>query len=169
MASRLPLIAGLGAATFGGYYMYRAGGNPKVAEKQIERMYLSCMTSAAATNMLTDDAARLSSAARDELPGRAKELKTEAKVYGEQIGQKIDGAVKDARDKTREFDAKFETYRADAEKNINKYSQEANKEFNSAVDTFDKKVGDAAANAKASAEVNAEKAKSGLSSWFGGK
>ncbi|THV64132.1 hypothetical protein D6D19_10332 [Aureobasidium pullulans] len=150
--SRLPLIAGLGAATFGGYYMYRAGGNPKVAEKQIEH-----------------DAARLSSAARDELPGRAKELKTEAKVYGEQIGQKIDGAVKDARDKTREFDAKFETYRADAEKNINKYSKEANKEFNSAVDTFDKKVGDAAANAKASAEVNAEKAKSGLSSWFGGK
>ncbi|THW99335.1 hypothetical protein D6D13_10184 [Aureobasidium pullulans] len=150
--SRLPLIAGLGAATFGGYYMYRAGGNPKVAEKQVEH-----------------DAARLSSAARDELPGRAKELKTEAKVYGEQIGQKIDGAVKDARDKTREFDAKFETYRADAEKNINKYSKEANKEFNSAVDTFDKKVGDAAANAKASAEVNAEKAKSGLSSWFGGK
>ncbi|THW91966.1 hypothetical protein D6D18_06431 [Aureobasidium pullulans] len=150
--SRLPLIAGLGAATFGGYYMYRAGGNPKVAEKQIEH-----------------DAARLSSAARDELPGRAKELKTEAKVYSEQIGQKIDGAVKDARDKTREFDAKFETYRADAEKNINKYSKEANKEFNSAVDTFDKKVGDAAANAKASAEVNAEKAKSGLSSWFGGK
>ena len=36
--SRLPLIAGLGAATFGGYYMYRAGGSPKVAEKQIERM-----------------------------------------------------------------------------------------------------------------------------------
>ena len=50
--SRLPLIAGLGAATFGGYYMYRAGGNPKVAEKQIERMYLSSMTSAAATNIV---------------------------------------------------------------------------------------------------------------------
>lgn len=38
--SRLPLIAGLGAATFGGYYMYRAGGSPKVAEKQIERTYI---------------------------------------------------------------------------------------------------------------------------------
>jgi hypothetical protein len=37
--SRLPLIAGLGAATFGGYYMYRAGGSPKVAEKQMESMY----------------------------------------------------------------------------------------------------------------------------------
>ncbi|KAI4746214.1 hypothetical protein E4T50_03428 [Aureobasidium sp. EXF-12298] len=150
--SRLPLIAGLGAATFGGYYMYRAGGSPKVAEKQIEH-----------------DAARLSSSARDELPGRAKELKTEAKVYGEQIGQKIDHAVKDARDKTREFDAKFESYRADAEKNIDQYRKEANKEFNSAVDTFDKKVGDAAANAKATVEVKAEQAKSGFSSWFGGK
>jgi hypothetical protein len=41
--SRLPLIAGLGAATFGGYYMYRAGGSPKVAEKQMESMY--CLTS----------------------------------------------------------------------------------------------------------------------------
>lgn len=77
--------------------------------------------------------------------------------------------VKDARDKTREFDAKFETYRADAEKNIDKYSKEAKKEFNGAVDTFDKKVGDAAANAKATVEVKAEQAKSGLSSWFGGK
>jgi hypothetical protein len=35
--SRLPLIAGLSAATFGGYYMYTAGGSPKVAEKQVER------------------------------------------------------------------------------------------------------------------------------------
>ncbi|KAI5210778.1 hypothetical protein E4T42_00770 [Aureobasidium subglaciale] len=148
--SRLPLIAGLGAATFGGYYMYRAGGSPKVAEKQMEA-----------------DAARLSSSVKNELPGKAKELKTDAKVYGEQIGQKIDSAVKDARDKTREFDAKFETYRADAEKNIDQYKNKANKEFNSAVDTFDKKVGDAAANAKASVEVNAEKAKSGFSSWFG--
>lgn len=49
--SRLPLIAGLGAATFGGYYMYRAGGSPKVAEKQIERMYFRSMTAAAATNI----------------------------------------------------------------------------------------------------------------------
>ncbi|KAG9603749.1 hypothetical protein KCU77_g1621, partial [Aureobasidium melanogenum] len=150
--SRLPLIAGLGAATFGGYYLYRAGGSPKVAEKEMEH-----------------DAARLSRSTKDELPGRAKELKTEAKVYGEQIGQKIDGAVKDAREKTREFDAKFEAYRADAEKNIDQYRKEANKEFNSAVDTFDKKVGDAAANAKATVEANAEKAKSGFSSWFGGK
>lgn len=50
--SRLPLIAGLGAATFGGYYMYRAGGSPKVAEKQIERTSFSFMTSAAATNIV---------------------------------------------------------------------------------------------------------------------
>jgi hypothetical protein len=35
----------------------------------------------------------MSSSVKNELPGRAKELKTEAKVYGEQIGQKIDHAV----------------------------------------------------------------------------
>jgi len=29
---------GAGAAAFGGYYLYTAGGNPRVAEKQMERM-----------------------------------------------------------------------------------------------------------------------------------
>lgn len=48
--SRLPLIAGLGAATFGGYYMYRAGGSPKVAEKEMERTY---KTAASLNELLT--------------------------------------------------------------------------------------------------------------------
>lgn len=36
--SRLPLYLGLTAAGGVGYYLYSAGGNPKVAEKQFERM-----------------------------------------------------------------------------------------------------------------------------------
>lgn len=44
-------------------------------------------------NGTIDDAARLSSKARDELPGREKEAKTEAKVLGEQAGAKFDNAV----------------------------------------------------------------------------
>lgn len=36
--SRLPLILGTTAAAGVGYYLYSAGGNPKVAEKQFESM-----------------------------------------------------------------------------------------------------------------------------------
>lgn len=34
--SRLPLYAGVGVASVVGYYLYSAGGSPKVAEKQFE-------------------------------------------------------------------------------------------------------------------------------------
>lgn len=34
--SRLPLILGVSAAGGVGYYLYTAGGSPKVAEKQFE-------------------------------------------------------------------------------------------------------------------------------------
>ena len=35
--SRIPLIIGLTVAGAGGYYLYAAGGDPKVAQKKIER------------------------------------------------------------------------------------------------------------------------------------
>ena len=48
----------------------------------------------------TDDAARLSSKVRSEFPGKEKEVKTEAKLYGEQakqygeqVGNKVDETV----------------------------------------------------------------------------
>ena len=34
--SRLPLYLGLGVAIAGGYYLYSAGGDPKLAQKKIE-------------------------------------------------------------------------------------------------------------------------------------
>ena len=36
--SRLPLYLGLGVASVGGYYLYSAGGDPKLAQKKAERM-----------------------------------------------------------------------------------------------------------------------------------
>ena len=36
--SRLPIYLAAGAAGVGGYYMYRAGGRPSLAEKEAERM-----------------------------------------------------------------------------------------------------------------------------------
>jgi hypothetical protein len=38
--SRVPLYLGVAAAGGVGYYLYTAGGNPKVAEKQFESMSL---------------------------------------------------------------------------------------------------------------------------------
>lgn len=49
----------------------------------------------------SDDAARLSSKVRSELPGREKEVKTEAKVLGEQAAVKYDEAVRILVPKTR--------------------------------------------------------------------
>lgn len=42
---------------------------------------------------ITDDAARLSSSVKGEIPGKGKEMKTEAKLLGEEAGAKIDDAV----------------------------------------------------------------------------
>lgn len=36
MAQRPAVLAALGIATIGGYYLYQAGGSPKVAEKKME-------------------------------------------------------------------------------------------------------------------------------------
>lgn len=131
---------------------------------------------ASGAHIVTDDAARLSSKVRGEIPGKGKEWKTEAKLYGEEAGQKIDDTVRmsisylapinanltlqiaAAKAKTRDIDSKLEAYRADAEKNIEKYRNEAGKELHSAVDKFDKTVENAAAQTKSS-----------VSSWFGGK
>ena len=35
--NRLPLYIGLGVAGIAGYYLYSAGGSPKVAKKEVER------------------------------------------------------------------------------------------------------------------------------------
>jgi hypothetical protein len=39
MSGRFVKVAGLGVAAGAGYYLYQAGGSPKVAEKQFERTF----------------------------------------------------------------------------------------------------------------------------------
>jgi len=93
-ARRTSVWLGAGAVGLGAYYMYQAGGSPKVAEKQMERKtYLSPHRGSTLNICLTDDAARLSSKVRGELSSKEKEANTEAKAYAEQAGQKIDRAV----------------------------------------------------------------------------
>lgn len=48
--SRTPLILGIAAAGGVGYYLYSAGGNPKVAEKKFESKFRRLPGAASAAN-----------------------------------------------------------------------------------------------------------------------
>jgi len=74
--SRLPLILGLTAAGGVGYYLYSAGGSPKVAEKQFE-----------------SDISRASAKIKSEIPGRGTEAKKEGEKWASEAGAKVDSAV----------------------------------------------------------------------------
>jgi len=84
---------------------------------------------------------------KSELPGRAKEAQKDMEVAGRQAGAKFDSAVSKTQSEINKVKAEAEAYAKDAKANAMKK-----------VDHFDKKVEDGAA-----------KAKSGISSWFGGK
>lgn len=105
-----------------GYYFYKAGGDPKVAQKKAEA-----------------DAAKLSSEVRQNLPGQGKEVQKNAEAGISELGSKLD------------------QYRKDAASQLDKTSKDVSVSANQAIDKFDQKVNDGAA-----------KAKSGVSSWFGG-
>ncbi|KAI5359329.1 hypothetical protein Slin15195_G069560 [Septoria linicola] len=137
MSNRVVTVGG-GALLAGvGYYLYSAGGDPKVAEKKFEA-----------------DAAKASREVKSHLPGSGKEAKKDAELYGEQAQSKFNQLVQDGKQEASKVDAKLAEYRQDASKQLNNASKEANK----AIDQFDQKV-----------TQEASKAKSGLSSWFGGK
>ncbi|KAJ5051499.1 uncharacterized protein L3040_001275 [Drepanopeziza brunnea f. sp. 'multigermtubi'] len=128
--SRVPLFAGLVAAGGVGYYLYKAGGNPKVAEKQVEA-----------------DLSRASAKIKSEIPGRAHEAQKEGEKWASQAGAKLDSAVEKSKAELSKAEGKFEAYRKDL-------GAEAMKK----IDAADAKI-----------EQEAAKAKSGISSWFGGK
>ncbi|KAB2572197.1 hypothetical protein BFW01_g3187 [Lasiodiplodia theobromae] len=136
--SRIGLSVGLGVAGGIGYYLYQAGGDPKLAEREFEH-----------------DASRLSSKIKGDLPGKEKEAKTSAKVLGEEAGEAIDKTIAEAKATTSKIDEKLEAYRAQADKKIGEVSSQTAKELHSAVDKFDKTVEDKTAQSK-----------SWLSGWF---
>jgi len=74
--SKVPLYLGLTAAGGVGYYLYTAGGNPKVAEKQFE-----------------SDLSRASAKVKSEVPGRGKEAQKEGEKWASEAGAKLDNAV----------------------------------------------------------------------------
>ncbi|KAI0387089.1 hypothetical protein F5Y04DRAFT_275548 [Hypomontagnella monticulosa] len=92
------------------------------------------------------DAHRVSAQFKSELPGRGEQAKKDAEKYGAEAGAKVDSAL----GKTQ---AELQKAAADAEA----YAKDAKAAAMKKVDEFDKKV-----------EAEASKAKSGISSWFGG-
>ncbi|KAL2381517.1 hypothetical protein RJZ90_003871 [Blastomyces dermatitidis] len=164
--SRLPMYLGLAAAGAGGYYLYRAGGDPKRATRQLE-----------------NDASRAGSKIRDE--------SSKALGHGsaEQIGARIDEALsalsspksheKGHTSTTYPYllpcfslfaklitnvtigpkqDEKATTFAKEEAERLGKARQDVAKDVNAKIDSFDKTV-----------EQKAAEAKSGVSSWFGGK
>jgi len=128
--SNLGLYLGVAAAGGVGYYLYTAGGSPKVAEKKLEA-----------------DLSKASAKIKSEIPGRGKEAQKKGEAWASEAGLKIDNATDKAR-------AEF----AKAEGKLDAYRKEAGKDVTAAINKFDNTV-----------EKETAKAKSGISSWFGGK
>ncbi|KAI9642914.1 hypothetical protein NHQ30_008648 [Ciborinia camelliae] len=135
--SRAPLYFGLAAAGGVGYYLYSAGGSPKVAEKQFE-----------------SDISSASAKVKSELPGRETQAQKEAEKWGSEAGAKLDSTADKARAELAKAEGKFDQYKKDADQ----YRKEAAQTTMKKIDDVDRKV-----------EAEAAKAKSGISSWFGGK
>ncbi|EXJ84927.1 hypothetical protein A1O3_05602 [Capronia epimyces CBS 606.96] len=141
MSRRGLTVAGLAIAGGAGYYLYNAGGDPKTAEKKFEA-----------------DASKLSAEIKKELPGQKKEAEKKAEAWASQVGQKVDRTSADAKNKFVQAEADAKSKFAEAEAKAKDFGSKTSTEFNSAVDKFDKTV-----------EEKTAKAKSGISSWFGGK
>ncbi|KAI1462812.1 hypothetical protein F4805DRAFT_452639 [Annulohypoxylon moriforme] len=149
--SRLPLALGLTAAGGIGYYLYSAGGDGKVAQKKAEA-----------------DAHRISTQFKSELPGRGEEAKKDAEKYGAQAGAKVDNTVSnpvalytfpviDSNMSSNKQLSKTQAELRKAADEAEAYAKDARAATQKKIDEFDKKV-----------EAEASKAKSGISSWFGG-
>ncbi|PQE03697.1 calcofluor white hypersensitive protein [Rutstroemia sp. NJR-2017a BBW] len=91
--SRLPLYATLFAAGGVGYYLYSAGGSPKVAEKQFEA-----------------DLTRASANIKSEIPGRGKQAQKEAEKWGSEAGAKLDATTERARAELAKAEGKLDQY-----------------------------------------------------------
>ncbi|KUI58410.1 hypothetical protein VM1G_10026 [Cytospora mali] len=118
--SRAPLFVGLAAAGGVGYYLYGAGGNPKVAEKRFEA-----------------DVHKASAKVKGELPGRGKQAEKEAQAYGREAGAKLDETVAKSQAELHKAKVEAEAYAKDAKAATLKE-----------IDHFDKKVEEGASKAK---------------------
>jgi len=96
-------------------------------------------------------------------------------VFAADAGKEVDRLAAQARDGTHKVDQKLEAYRQKADQSIDQTIKKTGTELNKAVDSFDKNVGEVSFGVitilhGAFADNHtqgAEKAKNGISSWFG--
>ncbi|KAF6229715.1 hypothetical protein HO173_011362 [Letharia columbiana] len=149
MAGRRIVYVGLPVAAIGGYYLYAAGGEPKVAQKKAEHDAESAKASLKGQNI------------------SGAEAKKQGEEWAQIAGSKIDHTVDDVRNKVHDADktisakvseaeAKFEKLKNNTASQFDKSKNDTKKEFNQSIDNFDKTV-----------ERKTAEAKSGISSWFG--
>ncbi|RHZ67564.1 uncharacterized protein CDV56_109641 [Aspergillus thermomutatus] len=140
--SRTPMYLGLAAAGGLGYYMYRAGGDPKIAKKEMEI-----------------DAHK----ARAKIP-RGSEAARAGEEFGKEASATVDEAINNARTKAK-ADERIPEIAQNGKQKIDKLRQEAVNRARIGVDEMDKKVDEF----DRTVEKKAAEAKGTLSSWFGGK
>jgi len=138
--SRKPLVwGGLALAGGAGYYLYSAGGDPKVAKKEFET-----------------DATKV----QNRLTGHGNEAKKEGEEAAQKIGSKFDSTIASARKEISEADKtaqqKAEQWKKEGVEKFDKVRKETGAELSQTIDKFDKTV-----------EKKTAEAKSGISSWFG--
>jgi hypothetical protein len=94
MSKRNIGVLGAVAAAGAGYYLYAAGGDPKVAQKKIKGNFPSHVLFPT-TNLSqpTADAAEAQAKLKSEVPGKEKEYEKKGEALASQAGQKFDKAV----------------------------------------------------------------------------
>ncbi|KAL8870552.1 MAG: hypothetical protein Q9174_003432 [Haloplaca sp. 1 TL-2023] len=150
MASRRVLqVGGVTIAAGTAYYLYSAGGNPSVAEKQLEHD-----VSAAGARLKGQDLS-------------AKEAQKKGEVWAKEAGATLDRTVDNVRGDVREADkivtskmneagSKVDQLKDQGSKQLKDISNQTSKELQQTADNFDKKV-----------TQKTSEAKSGISSWLG--
>ncbi|TVY56786.1 hypothetical protein LCER1_G002185 [Lachnellula cervina] len=113
--SRIPLVLGLTAAGGVGYYLYTAGGNPKVAEKQFET-----------------DLSKASAKVKSEVPGQGQRAQKEGEKWASEAGAKVDSAADKARAEFAKAEGKFEELRKDTGKKIDQADRKVESEASKA-------------------------------------
>ena len=98
MSRRALTIGGLVVAGAAGYYLYTAGGDPKVAQKNFEGMELGVPSFSIPllTRLTTADASKASAKLKSEVPGKTKEVEKKGEAYAQSAGSKLDSAVRAA-------------------------------------------------------------------------
>ncbi|KAL8697108.1 MAG: hypothetical protein Q9201_007305 [Fulgogasparrea decipioides] len=150
MASRRALqIGGATVAVGTVYYLYSAGGNPKVAEKQLEHD-----VSAAGARLRGQD---LSS----------KEAQKKGEVWAKEAGATLDRTVDNVRGEIREADKVVMSKWHEAESKAKQLEEEGAKELKEAYKATSKDFQQTADNFDKTVTRKTAEAKSGISNWLG--